>query len=157
VSPADILQQLRSHGVSVRVENGRLLARPLNAVPPALRDAARQCRAGLVALLQQATPATPSDADAATRLKALAVLTRLKAYIVPQGRMPAARAIVERLRPILNATEFDPAVALHHLEAVERELIAMGGEYDPELAAAIVAVESVFDSNRLVEVKRRVH
>jgi len=97
-----------------------------------------------------ATPQPPLDvADAA-----LTVLYRLRAYTLPGGRMPAAYAIVNWLRPLLTTPDLDPAQALAALGAVETELTALGGEFDAELARAIGLTTAVYSGTRLVEVRK---
>lgn len=88
------------------------------------------------------------------RAEALALLNRLKTYTLPAGRMPAARAIVERLKPLLAAPEIDPAQALTTLQQIERELVALGGASDPELTEAATIVERAFPGARLVDVRK---
>lgn len=58
--------------------------------------------------------------------------------------MPAARENVERFRPLPVAPELDPAQVLAALQTVESELIALGGAYDPDPAAAIGLVNGAF-------------
>ena len=96
------------------------------------------------------------------RAEARALLKRLKTFTLPAGRMPAARMIAERCsarlvqahdgEPVDEAD--DPASFLAVLQDIERELIALGGFPDPELAGAIGAVEASFPGACLVDVRR---
>jgi hypothetical protein len=82
---------------------------------------------------------------------ALALLERLKAYMLPSGRMAAARIIVERLRPMLAAnTDIDLVEAAALLADIEAELNQLGGRCDVELAEAIAVVTRTFPGARLV-------
>jgi hypothetical protein len=65
--------------------------------------------------------------------------------------MPAARAIAERLRPLLVVPELDTAAALAALQAMEAELTALGGSYEPDLASAVGLVSGVFPGTRLIQ------
>jgi len=76
---------------------------------------------------------------------ALALLIRLKGYTLPSGRIPVIRNLAERVRGLADAADI-----LRTLRVFERELIALGGEYDWELAQAIAKVEGVFPGARLV-------
>ncbi|GEM_PF-3170432 len=110
----------------------------------------------LETLLQLSAPTRPepgdiSPADPVT--EALEVLRRLKCYTLPAGRMAAARLLARGLEPLLRAPKLDPARALTALQQLERDLIALGGRPDPELAAAVELVERVFPGARLVQVK----
>jgi hypothetical protein len=83
----------------------------------------------------------PRDAD-----QALALLNQLKCYTLPADRMPDARELAERMRGLA-----DTAAILHALRDFERELRALGGEYDRALAEATAVVERVFPGARLVK------
>jgi len=78
--------------------------------------------------------------------QALALLNQLKCYTLPAVRMSAAHELAERMRGLA-----DTAAILHALRDFERELIALGGEYDRELAGAMAMVERVFTGARLVK------
>jgi hypothetical protein len=80
---------------------------------------------------------------------ALAMLARLKAYTLPSGRMPVAREMVERLEGLR-----EPAEILAALYDLERQLIALGGEFDSGLADAITGIQKVFPGARLIEVRK---
>jgi hypothetical protein len=88
-------------------------------------------------------------ADCASNLdmreQALVLLAKLRGYTLPAGRMPVAREMAQRLRGLEDPREI--AEALGKFEA---ELIALGGEYDPQLVAAVEAVSQVFPGVRLV-------
>jgi|SRR5208337_1789535 len=140
----EIISELARRGVALRAEGDRVIAKPLSAVPPELREAARQHKAEIVAAL-----ASKSDPAG----EALAVLARLRGYVLPDGRIEAARLIVERLRPMLATPDLDPAAALGVLQAVQAELTALGGAYDPELADAIGPVNRAFPGAQLVKVQ----
>jgi hypothetical protein len=84
--------------------------------------------------------------------EALAILKHLKGYTLPEGRIPAARAISERLRPLLAGPELDPTEALATLRTAEGELTALGAIPDPELANAVSLVTAAFPGAGLIEV-----
>jgi hypothetical protein len=94
-------------------------------------------------------PATDPDLDAA-----LAIVWQLKAYALPEGRIPAAHGIAERLRPLLAGPELNPSEALAALLVAEGELNGLGGRLDRELAEAIGLINGVFPDARLVKVKK---
>lgn len=144
-----ILEELYRRGVRLRVDADRIIAKPLSAVPPDLRNAAATHKAELIGTIQ---------ADAA-----FALLNRLKTYTVPAGRMPAARLLAERLGAAMVHWENrepgsdvpdDPTAILRTLQGFECELIALGGAPDPELTEAVAMVERSFAGARLVEVRK---
>jgi len=156
-----LLQDLAAHGVSFAVNGDRLI---IDALKGALRqgeiDRLREHKAEVLRLLKppaEIAPVIPSPSaiteapDPAA--EALAIVARLKGYTLPPGRMPAVRAIAERLRPLLAVPELDPAEALAALQATEAELTALGGSYDPGLAAAIGLVNGVFPGARLIRLQ----
>jgi hypothetical protein len=51
------------------------------------------------------------------------------------------------------APELHPAEALAALKTTEAELTALGGSYDPDLAAAIGLVNGVFPGARLIRLQ----
>jgi len=57
------------------------------------------------------------------------------------------------LRPLLTAPELDPAAVLAAMRAVEAELTALSGSYEPDLVAAIVLVSAVFSGARVIQLK----
>jgi hypothetical protein len=58
-------------------------------------------------------------------------------------------------RPPPAAPELDPAETPAALQAVEAELTALGGNYDPDLADAIEVVTCVFPGIRLPAVRKQ--
>jgi len=95
--------------------------------------------------VQAVLDAEPDDAAE----EALELLSRLRAYMLPSGRMPVYRELAERMRGLANPTAIWSA-----LQEFERDLIALGGAPDPELAGAVEVLECAFPGARLVEVKR---
>jgi hypothetical protein len=77
--------------------------------------------------------------------------------------MEAAREIAERYRaglvrwengePFENTAD-EPAAVLAVLKDIERELVALGGAPDPELADVIDIVGGAFPGARLVDVRK---
>jgi len=160
MTPHEILTELARRGVTLRAEGDRIIVKPLSAVPPELREAARVHKQELLELLatqpeSDAKQAPPSTADDPAS-QALAVLARLRVYSVPAGRMEAAKRTVELLQPLLSTSEdqVDPAAALSQLQMVESELIELGAQLDPEITAAIEAVTHTFPGARLVAIKQ---
>jgi|GEM_PF-4811638 hypothetical protein len=140
-----LLATLTRRGVRLTARPPKLIAEPGDLLSEEDCQAIRACKPELMNLLSSAPAADPTD-------DALALLGRLRGFTLPDGRMAAARALAERLRPLLAGPELDPAQALAHLQAVESELIAAGGRYDPELAAAI---DRALDPGaQLVEVRK---
>ncbi len=84
----------------------------------------------------------------------LAILHRLKGFTVPAGRVRAARAIMERLRPLLTASELDPAQALAALQTAEAELTVLGGIPNRKLSEVVAIVATFFPDARLVAVRK---
>jgi hypothetical protein len=80
----------------------------------------------------------------------LTIIQHLRGYVLPAGRMPAARAIAARLRPLLASADLDLADTVRRLIAVEDELTRLGGQFDPELAEAIEVVTRTFPGSKLV-------
>ncbi len=119
-----LLKELRARDIRIEPRpTGKLRLSPARAVDAALLERVRAHKPELLGHLR-------AEQD---RAEALALLNRLKTYTLPAGRMPAARTIVERLKPLLAAPEIDPAQALTALQQIERELVALGGASDPEL------------------------
>jgi hypothetical protein len=81
---------------------------------------------------------------------ALTIIRHLRGYVLPAGRMPVARAIAARLRPLLASADLDLADTVRRLIAVEDELTRLGGQFDPELAEAIEVVTRTFPGSKLV-------
>lgn len=153
-----LLENLTHRGVRLTPEPPKLIAEPSSLLTDEDRAAIRAHKPQLLALLApqpaaDAKPAAPAAADDPAS-EALAVLARLKGYTLPSGRMAAARATVERLRPLLTVPDLDPVAALAALQAVEAELTALGGAYDPDLADAIGVVSNAFPGARLVDVPK---
>lgn len=141
MTAVDLLAEFHRLGIWLAVRNGVIVARPKGATPPELREAVRAMKSELLRTLPEASD--DMEFDAAT---ALTLLTRLKGYTLPSGRMHVIRALAERVRGLA-----DTAAILQALRDFERELIALGGEYDQELAEAIAAVKGVFPGARLVK------
>lgn len=141
---ASILDELRERGLRVRAAGDKVRLEPRRLVTPEVMEQVLRHKSELLAHLR-------AEKD---RAEALALLNRLKTYTLPAGRMPAARAIVERLKPLLAAPEIDPAQALTTLQQLERELVALGGASDPELTEAATIVERAFPGARLVDVRK---
>ncbi len=137
---ATLLTDLERHNIRPVLRDGAVnLIGPRRALTTELVEQARAHKSGLFAV--------------ATADEALAVLQRLKTFTLPAGRMPAARAVAERLRPLLAVPALDPAEALAALKTTEAELTALGGVYEPELAEAIGLVNGVFPRTRLIRLQ----
>ena len=163
MSAADLIHALAARGVEFSAQGDRLI---IDAPKGALRqgeiDRLREHKAEVLRLLKppaETAPVIPSP-SAITETpdpagESLAILACLKGYTLPAGRMPTARAIAPRLRPLLTAPELDPGAALAALQATEAELTALGGVYDSELADAIEAVTSAFPGARLLAMRKQ--
>ena len=75
------------------------------------------------------------------------MLNRLKGYVIPADRMSAARGLAVQMRGLTA-----PDRMLGALKNFERELIAIGGEYDPRLAKAVDLVHRIFPAAQLIQV-----
>jgi hypothetical protein len=152
----DLLNELRAAGIRIEPRPvGKLRLTPKDRLTPELIEKVRAAKAELLLLL---APQSTAEAKAATThtdpaAKAMTLFARLRGCALPAGRIPAARAIAERLRPLLGDPSFDPAQAVVALQAAEAELTALGGTYDPELADAITLVTDAFPGGRLVGVR----
>jgi hypothetical protein len=142
VTAVDLLAEFHRLGIWLGVRNGMIVARPKGATPPELREAVKAMKADLLRTL----PEAPDDKEFDAAGMALALLARLKGYTLPSGRMPVIRALAERMRGLA-----DTSAILGALRNFERELIALGGEHDRELAEAIAKVEGVFPGARLAK------
>jgi hypothetical protein len=143
---APLLVELKHRHVRLMIRgSGLRLVGPAEAITPDLVDSIRAVKPSLLDYLRDEHERRTAD-------RALSLLNRLKTYTLPTGRMPAARVLAERLRPLAEA---DAEAILAALEAFERELVELGGQPDPELLEAVEAVEGVFPGTRLVEVKPR--
>jgi hypothetical protein len=143
MTAVDLLAEFHRLGIRLAVRDGMVVARPKGATPPELRQAVRAIKAELLRTL----PKTRDDEEPVDAAKtALTLLARLKGYTLPSGRMPVIRDLAKRVRGLA-----DTAAILDALSDFERELIALGGEYDLALAEATVVVERVFPGARLVK------
>jgi hypothetical protein len=86
-----------------------------------------------------------------TAATALALLCRLRCFTLPSGRIPAINVLAHRVRRLS-----DPAAILCALQSLEEELVAIGGQYDPALSDAALAIATVFPSARLIAVGKKV-
>lgn len=148
MTPSAIVEQAARMGVRLAVRDGHIIANPKGR---ASAELAALVRAHKDALFTYLRDEQERDEQERQTDEALKLLQRLKSYVLPAGRMPVARVIVQRLEPLLAAPDFGPADALASLRATERELIALGAVPDPALAEAITTVEAVFPDARLVE------
>jgi hypothetical protein len=140
MNAAQIIADLASRGISLAAEaDGLAIDAPKGALTPADLDRLRVLKPHLLAYLRERRTAD----------RTLALLNRLKTYTLPTGKMPAARALAERLRPLVEA---DTETILSALEIFERELIKLGARPDLELLEAVEMVEGTFPGARLVEV-----
>jgi hypothetical protein len=133
-----------------------LIVEPASMLTEADRQAIRAHKGELLTLLtaQLTKATTTSGATTNSADEALAILARLKGYILPSGRMLAARVIVERLRPLLATPQLEFAESLAALQKVEAELLTLGGRYDQKLAGAVELVTTEIPDARLVEVRK---
>jgi hypothetical protein len=144
---AAILKECARRGIRLSVDGERIIARPLSAVAPELREAASEHKAELIEALQAS--------------EALLLLDRLKTFSLPNGRLSAAREIAQRCGARLVRWEHgepadeadDPSSILAVLRDIERELVALGGAPDPELAKTVETVKRSFPGSRLVDVR----
>jgi TubC N-terminal docking domain len=156
MNAAEILNELSARNVRPLVIDGKLKLRgPADRVTPELVERVRAHKAELLAVL-----AAPPAADAKAAIthtghapEALTLIARLRGYTLPAGWMPAARAIAERLCPLLTAPEMDPAQALAALQNVEAELVALGGTNDADLAEAIGLLTGTLPDTKLLGVR----
>jgi hypothetical protein len=144
---AALLEEFDRRGVRLKIEAGRIIAKPLSAVPSNLRRAATEHKYELIEVIQT--------------YEALHLLNRLKIFTLPTGRMPAAREIAERCAARLLRSEdgelmlksANPSDILEVLRDIESELIALGGAPDL-LAESVAMIEHAFPGSRLVEVRK---
>ena len=143
MNAGEILADVRRCGVELFVLDGRLKASSPGVLPAELkaviREHAAEIRAALPIYVRAEQDRTLAD-------QALDLLNRLKGYTVPSGRMTAARTLAARMRGLT-----EPAAILGALKNFERELAALGGEYDPQLAEVIDIVQRSFPGARLVK------
>lgn len=95
-------------------------------------------------------PGGESDPSACLVETALTIVRRLRGYVLPAGRMPAARTIAASLQPLLANADLDMADTVRRLIAVEDELARLGGRFDPGLAEAVDVVTRTFPGSKLV-------
>jgi hypothetical protein len=159
----EVLGELRNRGIRVEPRpTGNLYLAPKNRLTRELVERVRAHKPAILAHLRamqdQAENDRRADADAKQDRRAadeaLALLNRLKCYSLPAGRMPAARVVAERLRPLLTTPALDSRQALGALQAVEAELTALGAAPDRELAEAVAMVERTFPGALLAEVRK---
>jgi hypothetical protein len=142
-----LLADFARRGIQLTPDSKGLAVRPASKLTDADREAIQGCKAELRMHLL---------AD-----EALSLLRRLKCYTPPAGRVPAAREIAERCaaRFVLwengeRVSEADEVASiLAVLRDIERELAAIGGSLDPELADAVEMVERIFPGARLIKIQ----
>jgi hypothetical protein len=78
----------------------------------------------------------------------LVLLRRLRGYTLPDGKMSVVRELARRISGIA-----DPVELRARLTAFERELIIIGGVYDPALSEAIESARRVFPGAHLIEIR----
>lgn len=129
------------------------------------------CRRSACENRKRDLPDVALENAAETASKAVAVLDRLKGYIVTAEQIPRtcelARKMLEMANPsrprlqetppegsrrINHASVTDPMVILKVLLDFEKELISMGGLYSQDLAATVFTVEHAFIGSRLVAI-----
>jgi hypothetical protein len=86
------------------------------------------------------------------RLEALAIVRRLKTYVLPVGRVRAARAVVQRLWPLLQPCQ-SPKEVLLAVRTVEAELKMLGAYPEPELAATVELINGAFPGALMRDVR----
>jgi hypothetical protein len=147
VTAVELLAEFHRLGIWLGVRNGIIVARPKGATPPELREAVKAMKAELLQTLPggRADKASVDPAE-----MALGLLARLRGYTLPSGRMPVARDLAERMRGLT-----DTATILSSLRDFEREMVALGGKYDPELTEAVEMVQGAFPGARLMAVNRK--
>jgi hypothetical protein len=155
MSPEALLDELAAQGIRLEpLPNGNLFATPKERLTTELMERIRQHKPGLLVCLRIKQQSALAD-------EGLALLWRLKCFTLPAGRMPAAREIAERCvarlvlwedgEPISVAD--DAASILAVLRDIERELIAIGGCPNPELAETAEMVERTFPGARLLKIQ----
>jgi hypothetical protein len=101
-------------------------------------------------LEQSANSGRPEVRDSTrTTDEALVMLSKLRGYVLPAGRIPVLREIARRISGIA-----DPDEILNALAAFERELIAHGAMYEPEIDAAVASVGSAFPGVQLLGLRK---
>jgi hypothetical protein len=141
----ELLIELSARKVRVVMADGRLTLRgAAEGITAELVEQVRQHKVGL--------------RESVITGQALALLARLKGYSLPAGRIDAARIIASRCAARHLKREGGPqdraadaSSILAGFQDIERELIANGGRFDPELAKAIEAVEREFPGARFLE------
>ncbi len=152
-SAQQLIADLENRGIRLLADGGRLiLDAPKGALTPQEVERIRAHKAGIMALLTRPGRHDHDGRHGDPAAEALTRLDRLRCYTLPTGRMPVVRALGERLAPFARA--IDPAAILSALRDFERELVALGGAPDRELAEAAAMVEAVFPSSRLVEIRK---
>jgi hypothetical protein len=130
IEAVTLLENLTRRGVRLTPKPPKLIAEPSSLLTDADRAAIRAHKPRLLALLavppQADTKPAPIPSANDPASQALGILARLKGYTLPEGRMPAARTIARRLRPLLTLRELDPAAALAALQATEAEFDGAG-------------------------------
>jgi tubulysin polyketide synthase-like protein len=138
-----VLIRARELGITLEADGNAIVARPKGTTPPELAEAIRAHKPELLTTLIRSKESNPAE----TADEALAVLQRLKGFVLPDGRIPIARELAKRLYGLTDARAIFSA-----LRAFECELAALGGRYDPELAAGVAMVETTFPGARLIKV-----
>ena len=143
-SSSEIAAELRVRGVRAEpLAHGGVRLIPARLIDPDLLSRIHRHKSELLLILRAEHYRAAADT-------ALALLNRLRCYILPTGRMPVVSQLAEALAPFALAA--DPAAILGALRDFERELVALGGAHDPELTEAVSMVERSFPGARLVEI-----
>ncbi|MGO9450967.1 MAG: hypothetical protein ACLQDV_07960 [Candidatus Binataceae bacterium] len=156
MTPQSLLAEAAQRGIELFADGQTIRYRGPKTAVADLRPKLAAHKGELLALLRAKHYRTTTD-------KALALLKQLRCYTLPAGRMPVVTRLAQRLadamvqwengEPVSDLPD-DPTVILRSLQGFERELIALGGAPDRELAEAAAIVEAVFPCSRLVEVRK---
>ena len=139
MSFAALLTDLERLGIRPVLRDGRVkLAGRRSRLTSELIEKARAHRGALDAYAR-------AEEDRAVADKAVELLNRLKGYVIPAGRMSAVRGLAVQMRGLTA-----PDKMLSALKNFERELITIGGEYDPRLAKAVDIVHRIFPAAQLI-------
>lgn len=132
-----LVQTLAARGIRLSTNGQSVIVEPASRLTDDDRAAIRAHKSELVQILSDPVS------------ECLEIIRRLKGYTLASARMPAAQRLFQLLKPVTSG-ELHPVEVLHHLRGVERELIRLGGAFDPELDDAVNTITEIFPGAKLV-------
>jgi hypothetical protein len=154
----EVLSEIQRRGVTVLVRDGKLIARPISAVPPDLAERARQHRAEIIKLVRclpdpETVRIEGSDADRTARSRrgyddnpSAFGQTECLDPIAPRDRLEPARSLIRTCREHGVGLRLEPDGTLV-VESNGRAWRSLMRAIEAHVDAVAQLIESRWDSN----------